>query len=51
MIRIFIVTALLLVGCKMQDKKLDTNCTELNEYIHMLEEENQMLGSMLAECE
>tara|TARA_R100001015_G_C4529465_1_gene96274 strand:+ start:490 stop:597 length:108 start_codon:yes stop_codon:yes gene_type:complete len=35
----------------MVDKKPDTNCNELDEYILMLEEENQILGSMLAECE
>ncbi len=40
-----------LIGCKMVDKKPDTNCNELDEYILMLEEENQILGSMLAECE
>ena len=30
---------------------LDTNSNELDEYIHMLEEENQLLGSLLAEKE
>ena len=49
MIRIFIVTALLLVGCTTTT---DNTCKEIDEeYVHMLEEENQMLGSMLAECE
>jgi len=49
MIRIFIIVTLLLVGCG-EDEKLDTTCSELDEYIHMLEEENQILGSLLAEC-
>lgn len=51
--KIFMITILMviinliyLIGCTKE-----TPCSKIDEgYIRMLEEENQILGSMLAEC-